>query len=743
MGKFYFRLVCAMLTALFAMGGVGDALADDAEETYTNVYTLPTVETAIVNDIYTYTPANSKKKIPEKYTQLTDAKKLNSGATYYKVDVNGVKPGETGYVQTKAVIGTDYTFNVAGSTLTQLFADWGGNSNLVYDATYGLGVVADTKYLFSKTFAIKTNAKVKYEITWSSTSKNGYANNMLYIQIGNVRFTLSNYKGYFNTDGTSTTDNSISVSNSNHDYQIILIYNSANKTIEKLSFDGMDFTDKITNPIDGDFKTVSIGYDRGHRAWSVNNYIKSILVSQQEQDVTSADYTINYTFDGTTIYTTNNSSTVGSTITADNVLTVDGNKYLVVADEIPSITLKEGENTLNVPVRKAYSATLNVTYNVVGTETTNTTDLIEADDKTTNWSYAYPLYKKGEDGKYYKADNTETFGESGTFKDGEVINKTVAYSTADNEVVNFVEAEGDKTGTNYSYSNGAASYVAAKNHSNQGTALGTLSAGSYEAIVKIVDNAARNIVIRDASLDDQTINAFASTDGRSIGEQSLFFTLAEEKNLVANGHNSDKGKANQSADYDYIIIKKLATPTVTINPSSHLASYSNDYAVTVPEDVVIYKATEVNDNTVSLAKVNTTVIPAKTGVILYSATTGEKTLTYGGEADATAYDGNALKATGNSTVTAGDNVYALLAGTQSLAKVQSGIEIPANKAYLEVTGSGAKLNFVIDGQVTGISSVKSEEGRVGDEPAYNLAGQRVGKNYKGIVVKNGRKYIVK
>ena len=41
---------------------------------------------------------------------------------------------------------------------------------------------------------------------------------------------------------------------------------------------------------------------------------------------------------------------------------------------------------------------------------------------------------------------------------------------------------------------------------------------------------------------------------------------------------------------------------------------------------------------------------------------------------------------------------------------------------------------------TGINSLNADDS---NEPAFNLAGQKVGKNYKGIVVKNGKKTIVK
>jgi hypothetical protein len=47
---------------------------------------------------------------------------------------------------------------------------------------------------------------------------------------------------------------------------------------------------------------------------------------------------------------------------------------------------------------------------------------------------------------------------------------------------------------------------------------------------------------------------------------------------------------------------------------------------------------------------------------------------------------------------------------------------------------------VTEKNATGINSLNVEDS---NEPAFNLAGQQVGKNYKGIVVKNGKKAIVK
>ena len=74
--------------------------------------------------------------------------------------------------------------------------------------------------------------------------------------------------------------------------------------------------------------------------------------------------------------------------------------------------------------------------------------------------------------------------------------------------------------------------------------------------------------------------------------------------------------------------------------------------------------------------------------------------------------------------------------------------LPAGKAYLNSEGvNGAKLSIVIDDtpsqeETDGIKSVQGSGFTVNGE-AYNLSGQRVGKDYKGIVIVNGKKLLRK
>ena len=72
----------------------------------------------------------------------------------------------------------------------------------------------------------------------------------------------------------------------------------------------------------------------------------------------------------------------------------------------------------------------------------------------------------------------------------------------------------------------------------------------------------------------------------------------------------------------------------------------------------------------------------------------------------------------------------------------NGTKISPFRAYFTgiPEGASAKLNF-IDGEATGINGVNAEA--TADGAIYNLVGQKVSAAYKGIVIKNGKKYLMK
>ena len=72
----------------------------------------------------------------------------------------------------------------------------------------------------------------------------------------------------------------------------------------------------------------------------------------------------------------------------------------------------------------------------------------------------------------------------------------------------------------------------------------------------------------------------------------------------------------------------------------------------------------------------------------------------------------------------------------------SGVSIDAFRAYITAPSAGAReLNCVFDDETTGIETVRQAQPVNG--VTYNLAGQRVNDSHKGLVIKNGKKYIIK
>lgn len=72
------------------------------------------------------------------------------------------------------------------------------------------------------------------------------------------------------------------------------------------------------------------------------------------------------------------------------------------------------------------------------------------------------------------------------------------------------------------------------------------------------------------------------------------------------------------------------------------------------------------------------------------------------------------------------------------------VQIPANKAYLEINAATpAKYYSIgIGGNTTGIQTIQQNSVKA-DGIMYSLSGQKVGANYKGIVICNGKKMIKK
>ena len=621
---------------------------------------------------------------------------------------------------------------------------------LTYDPSYGLYGTGNGNRSGVLTFNHTANSIQTFDIVYNNLVNTQASGNYAYMKIGSdieIKSDQINQKGDVIVNGTSYEISNCNKKGTNRGGDMWTIHieiNTATNTLNALTLSGSvggakaaSFT--LSEPTalspTATYDKVEVGANRAK--YQVFVALQSIKIAEEEQAVTTASYTLNHTNGGNILKTVTGETAIGATVSADKTINVDGTKYILESTEVPSITIKATDNTLNVPVRKPYTATLNVTKNINGTATTTTTSLTETDDHVATWSYTFPLYAKGSDGVYYKTDAT-TFGESGTFTDGEIINKTVDYNIADNDIVFYSEGEAAAVNSvNYNYSNGADGHVAYQNARTRGISVGSLDAGKYSFDVVFTGFHKRSLGLRH-STDDPLIIVQPSKTGESSTEFTLDATTAD---LYINGANYDKAKTLQSEDFDYVVIRRINNVSAEINTESNISSFCSTSTVTVPEDVMIYIATSTDNNSVQLERVDTKVIPAGTGVILYSAEAGTKALTVGGTADASLYTNNIFKAA-TSDVTAGDNTYALVKGQQSFAKVEAGVVIPAGKAYLETTAA-SKLAISFGSETTGISKVVTEQPASKNSAMYNLAGQRVSNSYKGIVIRNGKKFINK
>lgn len=149
------------------------------------------------------------------------------------------------------------------------------------------------------------------------------------------------------------------------------------------------------------------------------------------------------------------------------------------------------------------------------------------------------------------------------------------------------------------------------------------------------------------------------------------------------------------------------------------------------------------ENKVSYTEIDG-IVPANTPVLVK----GEASKTYSlakAEGDATTVSTD-LKVSDGTIEGDGSTIYAFGTknGVSGFKVVASGVKIPAKKGYLKLLSSAAAKDFfAFSDETTGISNISNNGINEEETPLFNLAGQRVNKNYKGVVVKNGKKFVNK
>lgn len=206
---------------------------------------------------------------------------------------------------------------------------------------------------------------------------------------------------------------------------------------------------------------------------------------------------------------------------------------------------------------------------------------------------------------------------------------------------------------------------------------------------------------------------------------------------------------NEKIDAAFTMKIKSLTRTSILNmPSSGFATFCASYPVNYGSlDLEAYAVKlDADKKTITLKKIEG-VVPAGKAVLLKGTPNGSYKLTTGKGADAE-FDTDLKVSDGTATSSDAVAVYGLATvnGQDGFYKAFNGKTIPATCAYLEVANSASSVKcFSLgdhSGSTTGITSVKNEAAG-NNAPMYNLAGQLVDKGYKGIVIKNGKKIVLK
>lgn len=225
------------------------------------------------------------------------------------------------------------------------------------------------------------------------------------------------------------------------------------------------------------------------------------------------------------------------------------------------------------------------------------------------------------------------------------------------------------------------------------------------------------------------------------------------KTVSCSGDNAKRlllnvGQYEGTISIKSVKIEALDVPqeTVTISPSGY-STYAAYYPVAYSKLGLKAYTVQLNaEKTGIMMNEVEGVVPAGVAVLLKGTADTDYALT---KADGWQNVTSDLKMSdGTITSTAETAVYGLATvnGQDGFYKASKGKTIPVKCAYLEVanSASSAKCFSLGDhsGSTTGITSVKNEAAG-NNAPMYNLAGQLVDKGYKGIVIKNGKKIVLK
>lgn len=233
------------------------------------------------------------------------------------------------------------------------------------------------------------------------------------------------------------------------------------------------------------------------------------------------------------------------------------------------------------------------------------------------------------------------------------------------------------------------------------------------------------------------------------------YVITDITALVENANKKFGEVGKNSVDISFTTGINFTKMVVTYGKIKSVTPTTNGYATFACSYPVNYRENGLKAYTIKVDEDNqkvaytefTGVVPAGKAVLV-CGTEGQKyELTPATEkADATfATD---LEVSNGNVKSDGTNFYGFTTkdGVSGFVRVAKDVAVPLGKGYLQLTGNTAAApvfySINIGGGTTGIGQVEVEKGTE-NGAIYNLAGQRVDASYKGVVIKNGKKYVNK
>lgn len=475
--------------------------------------------------------------------------------------------------------------------------------------------------------------------------------------------------------------------------------------------------------------------------------IDNFSITSEIKAVLPTNYTIKYVDESSNELKTSvtRSSIVGSNVTA----TAADMKTFYSSDTSEKYVYKSGNNEIKLAEDEAsnvitltFSKYTKFGYTINAKE--NGTDLGEVAKGET--------YTDGADiaiSKFYKINNEwyETTT-SPYYINIKPENNSATIEVKKSDITYFAETEnlGNNIGASYNKNMSNGAYSAIKG--GKTAELCELPMGEYRVTVYLYERGDRGAYIRDLNNTDNNTNTLCYADinknSSNLKEYSVTLKLYKTTKIGLSGW-TNSGGINQSAGLDYIYIQRTGDATETVSVSeAGFATYATTNNVVIPEDENVKVMTvKVNaeGTAIELNEVKAgTVIPAKTGILVKAAAGNHDFVVTSDKGETLA--NNDLKAATEDVTSADDKFFALtkLGEKVGFALVENGVVIPAGKAYLEVPAATAAKFFSLDGEATGINSVKTAKA---DGAYYTLEGVKTTKPVKGLYIHNGKKIIVK